>query len=87
MNDKQRLHEIKEVLAVILQEQDRLKAEIRRLQAERDWAEERMSQLEQAVNTQQQESSPFVGFSATDDAQLLQPEHLLVSLMQPQTQN
>ncbi|UOQ65687.1 hypothetical protein [Hymenobacter volaticus] len=87
MNDKHRLREIKEVLAVILQEQDHLKAEIRRLLAERDQAEKRISQLEQAASTQQPEPNHFVSFSATEDVQLLQPEQLLLSLMQPQTQN
>lgn len=87
MNDKHRLREIKEVLAVILQEQDHLKAEIRRLLAERDQAEKRISQLEQAASTQQPEPNHLVSFSAAEDVQLLHPEQLLLSLMQPQTQN
>ncbi|WP_277231360.1 hypothetical protein [Hymenobacter sp. YC55] len=87
MNDKQRLREIEEVLTVILQEQERLKAEVRRLRAERDRAEEQIRKLEQPANVQQQESGSFASFSASESTQLLQAEHLLFLLTQPQTQN
>ena len=87
MDDKQRLREIEEVLTVILQEQDRLKTEMRWLRAERDRAEERISRLERAVEAQQQGSYPFTSFTAEWHTQLLQAERLLLLLMQPQTQN
>ncbi|HEX8424847.1 hypothetical protein [Hymenobacter sp.] len=86
MNDKQRLREIEEVLTVILQEQERLKAEMHWLRAERDRAEERISRLERAVEAQQQGHYPFVGFT-NESMQLLQAERLLLLLTQPQTQN
>jgi prefoldin subunit 5 len=85
MNDKQRLREIEEVLTVILQEQERLKAEMHWLRAERNRAEERIARLERAVQAQQQGSYPFISFDA--NANLLQTERLLLLLMQPQTQN
>ncbi len=87
MNDKQRLREIEEVLTVILQEQDRLKAEMQWLRAERDRAEERISRLERAVEAQQQDAYSFGPFAANGSMQLLQAERLLFLLSQPQTQN
>ena len=87
MNDKQRLREIEEVLTVILQEQDRLKAEMQWLRAERDRAEERISRLERAVEAQQQDANWFGLFAANGSTQLLQAERLLFLLNQPQTQN
>ncbi|WP_375437010.1 hypothetical protein [uncultured Hymenobacter sp.] len=87
MNDKQRLREIEEVLTVILQEQDRLKVEMRWLRTERDRAEERISKLERAVEAQQQVTYPLVPFTANTGMQLLQVEYLLFVLTQPQVQN
>ncbi len=87
MDDKQRLREIEEVLTVILQEQDRLKAEMRWLRAERDRAEERISRLERAVEAQQQGAYPFTSFLTDWNTPPLQAERLLVLLTQPQTQN
>ena len=87
MNDKQRLREIEEVLTVILQEQEVLKAEMHLLRAERDRAEERISRLERAVEAQQQGHYPFLSFETGTTAHLLETERLLLLLMQPQTQN
>ncbi len=87
MDDKQRLREIEEVLTVILQEQDRLKAEMQWLHAERDRAEERISRLERAVEAQQQGSYPFTSCTADSNTQWLQAERLVFLLTQPQTQN
>lgn len=88
MNDKQRLREIEEMLTVVLQEQERLKAEMRLLRTERDRAEERISKLEQAAEAQQQETIyGLVPFATSENLPLLQAELLLLLLAQPQTQN
>ena len=87
MNDKQRLREIEEVLTVILQEQEVLKAEMHLLRVERDRAEERISRLERAVEAQQQGQYPFLSLETGTNAHLLETERLLLLLMQPQTQN
>lgn len=87
MNDKQRLREIEEVLTVILQEQEVLKAELQLLRVERDRAEERISRLERAVEAQQYGAHPFLSFDTGATTNLLQAEHLLLLLLQPQTQN
>jgi hypothetical protein len=87
MNDKQRLREIEEVLTVILQEQEVLKAEMHFLRTERDRAEERIARLERAVEAQQRGSYPFLSFEASSTPNLLDLERLLLLLMQPQTRN
>lgn len=87
MNDKQRLREIEEVLTVILQEQEGLKAELAWLRAERDQAEERLKRLERVAEAHYQDNYQFMPFAAAEDMQLLQAERLLLLLTQPQTQN
>lgn len=86
MDDKQRMREIEEVLASILRELDRQRAEMVWLRAERDRAEERISRLERAVEAQQAAGIQFPGLAGWDN-EPLHPDRLLVVLAQTHTQN